>query len=203
MRKPRMNSAKMPSARPQLGAPRLGALEEACDLGGAGCPAPFVCHGWVIPRTWNRSTACDAEQWPCHDDFHAKRRGFAPLTTPGGRCGGVRPHLCATAAHSPPGGQDHPDLSRVLAWHRRCTTRVHDTTWTRRHPGSGRPRLPQLQRRLSRRSRPAMVVAFTATQIPGIAQRRYPACAGRPPLSARHPDRGRSRPGRRSAAASA
>ena len=74
-----------PERHPELGTPRLGALEEARDLDGTGCPAPFVCHGWMIPRTWNRSTACDTQQWPCHADFHAKRRGFTRLTTAGGR----------------------------------------------------------------------------------------------------------------------
>ena len=47
--------------------------------------------------------------------------------------------------------------------------------------GRGRPRLPQLQRRLLRDDPDAYeVVAFTATQIPDIAGRRvYPSGAGR------------------------
>ena len=38
------------------------------------------------------------------------------------------------------------------------------------------------------------VVAFTATQIPGIAKRRYPPALAGPRYPRRHPDRGRGRP---------
>ena len=44
----------------------------------------------------------------------------------------------------------------------------------RTYPGSGRPGLPQFQRSFPRGPR-YLVVAFTATQIPGIADRSYPA----------------------------
>ena len=50
--------------------------------------------------------------------------------------------------------------------------------------GSRRARLPQLQRRVSATTRPREVVAFTATQIPFINDRRYPASLA----GARYPD---------------
>ena len=64
-----------------------------------------------------------------------------------------------------------------------------------RHRRCGRPRLPQLQRRLPGRD-DVEVVAFTATQIPDIDGRVYPAGARRAALPGRNPDRPRGRAGR-------